>query len=238
MTDEQGDPRTSAEDEERVRRALAAAAGPETVPDAVAARLDDVLAGLVADRGDLSSQAPPPATTPPERRRRWPNVLVAAAVVSLLALGVGTLVRGATTGQMSQAGAGGQAASAPRDTTTTRLPQGSEASKSLAGLTAEPPRLRSATLARDVRRVAASLGVHADVAGPLERRASPEKAAPARPACSLPARPRGSRVIRVTLDGSPATLLLGPPRSGVREASVYSCGNGTVPLADLRVPVR
>lgn len=82
MTDEELTP----EQDDGVRRLLADARHDEPMPHDVAARLDDVLAGLVADRaGD--EDAPEPSHVVPLRRRRWPKVLVAAASVCAIGLG-------------------------------------------------------------------------------------------------------------------------------------------------------
>lgn len=72
--------------EEAVRRLLASEATPEPLPPEVGARLDDVLAGLVAERSH-------PVVTP-LRRRRWPQVLVAAAGITLFGYVGATLVQG------------------------------------------------------------------------------------------------------------------------------------------------
>jgi hypothetical protein len=64
------------DEEAEISRLLADAASPEPMPAEVSARLDDVLAGLVADR-----EAAAPVV--PLKPRRWPQVLVAAAAVSL-----------------------------------------------------------------------------------------------------------------------------------------------------------
>ncbi|MDO7868203.1 hypothetical protein [Nocardioides jiangxiensis] len=68
-----------------VRRSLRAARHEEPLPDDVAARLDERLAGLVAER---SAGAPADvAPVVPLRRRRWPAVLAAAAALTAIGLG-------------------------------------------------------------------------------------------------------------------------------------------------------
>lgn len=64
------------DEEAEISRLLADAASPEPMPAEVSARLDEVLAGLVTDR-----EAAAPVV--PLKSRRWPQVLVAAAAVSL-----------------------------------------------------------------------------------------------------------------------------------------------------------
>ncbi|MDT0202429.1 hypothetical protein [Nocardioides sp. AE5] len=86
----------------QVRRLLAQARHDEPMPPEVAARMDEVLAGLVAERAGASPTAPSGAPVPdstgpgaalpddvvPLHRRRWPRYLLAAAAVA--AIGFGT----------------------------------------------------------------------------------------------------------------------------------------------------
>lgn len=81
----------SPDETEAVRRLLAEARHDEPMPADLAARLEDVLAGLVAEREE--AEEPAPATVVPlRRRRRWPQVLVAAAAVSVLGYATTTAV--------------------------------------------------------------------------------------------------------------------------------------------------
>ena len=92
------------EQEEQVRRALAAAARaedaetPATMPPAVAARLDGVLAELVQSRSTTQAASPAPGRGPDElaahRARRRLNVLVAAAALAVIAAAGGAVVTG------------------------------------------------------------------------------------------------------------------------------------------------
>jgi hypothetical protein len=87
------------EEDREVSRLLADAATPTALPPDVAARLDDQLAGLVAERvRDRQPRADLPgpgdvATLPgpAQRRRRWPRVLVAAAAVAVVGYAGSTL---------------------------------------------------------------------------------------------------------------------------------------------------
>lgn len=84
---------------EAVRRALRAARHDAPVPDEVAARLDDRLAALGAERASAAERSsvvePSPVVEPVEatvvalHRRRWPALLAAAAAVTAIGL-VGT----------------------------------------------------------------------------------------------------------------------------------------------------
>jgi hypothetical protein len=231
------------EQEEQVRRALQAAAHgdePATIPPEVAARLDDVLAELTAPRGgelpvtddDLARR----------RQRRWPNVLVAAAAVVVIALaggavathGFGTLgsdgdstsAENAASSQDSAAKNGGNAKDsgvAPSATAPAAKPSGRRqalAGKGAAGL----PRLRTPTLAGDVRRVLRQQPALGAPAGPL--------------GCARPATGRGDTLLAVRLDGRRATLLATPLRGGRQGARVYSCDDGGTPVASVSVTAR
>ncbi len=88
------------EDEAEVARLLAESGGPLPTPTEVVARLDDVLAGLVAERAagnvtvesaDVTGTVLPLST---ERRRRWPRALLAAAAVVAGGYGVGVALTG------------------------------------------------------------------------------------------------------------------------------------------------
>ncbi len=100
MTDKELTP----EQDEAVRRLLGEARHDEPMPDSVANRLDDVLAGLVAERAEPPADAKPRAVVVPIRQRRWPKVLVAAAAVSAFGLGISQLDLGTTAGDDSDAG--------------------------------------------------------------------------------------------------------------------------------------
>lgn len=85
--------------EAAVRRTLAAAGGPEPMPDAVAARLEGVLDGLVAERAATASVSHPenpgivvPLDAAARRRRVRVRVLLgAAAAVVAVAVGAGVV---------------------------------------------------------------------------------------------------------------------------------------------------
>lgn len=228
MTDDHEDPRLDPDDEELVRRALASAPDPGPVPDDVAARLDRTLADLARQR----------SATP--RRRRWPAVLAAALVASLVAFGVGTLVRAGTgAGSGAQSTSSG-AASAPYAGARTSQPEGGAARGPAAAPVA---RLHSASFGRDVGRMLAVLDTTrlGHTSGHLDTR-TPRGTTPhptTRPsACLLPRSPAGSQVLRVLLDGRPATLVLGPSRHGIRTAWAYSCDDVSSPVARARVRSR
>jgi hypothetical protein len=226
------------EEEQRVRRLLAASASePTPLPDDVAARLDTVLADLSVERAaegvTILAHDPihDPRHDPRQVRRRWPSVLVAAAAVAVVALGVGTIVR-STGGQGadSQASGSGPAAAkaiAPDAGASPQTPSRS------AGSSGAVPRLHTRSLREDVRRLAEqSTGVAGDLAGPASR---PQQRTP--PSCAIPPATQGERVFGVRLDGKPATLVLHPAVRGARSADVYPCADASVPVATTRFRV-
>jgi hypothetical protein len=109
MTDERD---LTPEEEAELSGLLAELGGPVTTPPEVVARLDDVLAGLVADRagaaattaadtgsdiGSVSGPVSGPVSLDAERRRRrWPTALLAAAAVVAGGYGVGAALTGTT----------------------------------------------------------------------------------------------------------------------------------------------
>lgn len=244
------------EQEEQVRRALAAAAAhrdePGSMPPEVVARLDDVLADLTAPRTaaarDEADAAHPHRGTRADggisdlggrRRRRWPNRLAAAAAVAVIALAGFTvatrgLLQGTGVAESSSAGSGAQdsgAQKAPSEGSTgSRAGSGTGGPSAAAG--ALPvPRLSSATLRRDVRRVAAAPVGARELSGQ-----APDGATSSGPACRRPATRRGDELVAVLLDGRPATLVLRATRAGSREAQLYSCDTTGQPLRSTTVP--
>jgi hypothetical protein len=233
VTAEERDPR-----EDDVRRLLAAASQPTPpVPDDVAARLDARLAELTADRtSDLTGE---PVGVPgagrsaaATRRRRWPQLLVAAAAVSVLGLGLGDLLAGSQVSEdASQAGATAEheRPEAAADRADDSPPVAGTFREDSAGSSAGMPhaRLRTATLAADVQRVE-----DFDLAIP----ARPD--ARDRDVCVPPPTIRGTAWLPVRLDGKPALLVLGVPDDGRRLAEVFTCDNDETPAAATTVRVR
>lgn len=224
--------------EQAVSDLLAGARAERSVPADVSARLDDVLAGLVADRAgvDLAGR----------RRRRWPGLLVAAAAVTVVGLGLGNVLETGLGGAADQSGGAGVAsdesqveagpeADAPagaRAETDDGAAAGPKVSPDspLAGST-DPVRrlmrLRSDSLALDVQRLA-EFALVTD-----QGRSAPQALA----ACARPEAARNAEVLAVRFDGAPATLVLRAPQDGVRRADVYACDDATAPLATTSVTV-
>jgi hypothetical protein len=249
-------------DDEEVRRLLAAlssSADPTPLPDRVAAHLDDVLAGLVAERS-----APPETAardlpsvvdlTERRRRRRLPAVLVAAASVAVVALGItNVLSNGSGAGNDSSASSN-SASSARKDgpaagdtlvAPDTSVPTPSPGARMQAGKKKNPlgagsgaasgtqktlPRLHRASLDADVRRIAGS------AAASTPKNASPQLSDRSR--CELPPAARRDQVVAVRLDGRHATLVLRAAKGGTREAEVYACHDVATPVARTSTGVR
>ncbi|HSJ20937.1 MAG TPA: hypothetical protein VK964_10215 [Nocardioidaceae bacterium] len=259
--------------QEQVRRLLAAAgSSPPDTPEDVATRLDDVLAGLVAERTassgpaaatdpgttDLAGHAAvdeePGAVIPLEtRRRRWPQLLVAAAAASVVALGVGNLAfdGGQDADQAVTAEAGsaqdgsgspllsepGEDNAADRDEApgTTARDSGEQAPEALsrrsdeldaASLPARPVRLRTDSLPRDVQLVE-DLSIAAPVSeGGWES------------ACVRPSAGASDEWVAVRLDGERAVLVLRASTGGRRTADVFSCDDAGTPVASVTVRAR
>jgi hypothetical protein len=247
------------ESEDQVSRLLAAAAGPpaETqVPEDVAHRLDDVLAGLVSERiPSATGPVPPDEVTgvtqldPHRRRKRWPQLLVAAAAVSVIGIGVGNLLgdaqpeasSGASSadavhgGELERGGIaeGGDTAEdgsraeadkpADSDSANGQVAPEVQRDNDPTALSERPlpPRLRTSSLTVDLQRIEAfSLAVPvSDTPGRWSR------------ACVQPRTGRGDEWLPVRLDGERAVLVLRPPADGRRTADVFTCDDATDPAA-------
>jgi hypothetical protein len=228
-----------------VRRLLAAAARPAPpIPEDVAARLDARLAALTGPRATDQSPAaatdeteePGAAHTARPARRRWPQLLVAAAAVSVLGLGLGNLLGGSMSEESSQPTAGSAAEDRgdPEANTEGRgadsqAPGASTLREDSSGPAGNRPvRLRTRSLAADVQLVEDfELAIPA---GPDAR---------SEDACVPPPTTPGTAWLPVLLDGEPALLVLGVPRDdGRRLAEVYPCDDPGSPAATTTVLVR
>jgi hypothetical protein len=256
-----------AQQHEHVAQVLAAAAAAPVIPDRVAARLDAVLAQLVSDpsadpsAGDSARSAVGPAkgTEPPgtvtpldsRRRRRWPQLLVAAAAVSVLGLGAGNLLGDLSGGQAEQAlsadeaggGAereGGPAATAP-DNALVEEDGGPSRPQDLRGATApgQPrsggsatdtsgPKVRSGSLTLDLQRIEDFA-----LAYPVDTRSRAWSRA-----CVHPRTGPRDQWLPIRLDGTPAVLVLRAPEGGRRTGEVFTCGDPDTPAVSTTVDAR
>jgi hypothetical protein len=249
------------EQEEQVRRALAATPPEAPMPPEVAARLDATLAELVAHRPAASQGPESPAPGEVDeleqrRRRRWPKVLVAAASVSVLAYGVGTVFNdmSGAEGEATSADsgstfseAGGQSedrAAGPDAPEAEPLPAEEAPGELTSGLrdeayrllAEEPVRLRTETLRRDVARLVGPAPATDDARKARALRDTAAAQALAR--CAAPALGKGDDLAAVRLDGTRASLVVRAPSGGTRVAEVYSCDDAGRLLAVTEVPTR
>lgn len=232
------------EEEASVSRMLADAAGPVPMPAEVAARLDEVLAGLEGDRATTQPQVLPLAA-----RRRWPRVLLAAAAVVVGGYTVGSVatqgtLSGSESSSAGDAAVAGAAEKAPtdsllvdedgaasqstedtpasgserRDARSTKNPSESLSAQGYADRRL-PVRLRSDRLDAGVRRALRVL--EAGAGTELTSQAADRT-------CPGPELSERERSLPVRYDGDAAVLVAGPELSGTVEVTVYSCDGDEV----------
>ena len=249
---------TPEEQQEAVRRALAATPPEGPMPPEVVARLEAAIADLAAVRLAEPDAAPAPepgARTEPgtgtvvtdleaRRRRRWPRVLVAAASVAVLAYGVGAVLPDlGLEAETASDSAGGQAAedsepeSAVDGSTDGEAEPDPQTAPELSG-DGRVVALREATLRRDVVRHLSVEPTAALADGSADRDAAAERYTRRDGTCAVPEAGRGSELYAARLDGRRATLVVGPAADGSRVAQVYWCGDGRTLLAETEVPAR
>lgn len=237
MTPEDLDPNPSQEEltpaeEQAVRRLLAgAAADPPTLPADVAGRLDEVLAGLQGER-----DRPPvtPVTDLSERRaRRWPTVLVAAAAVAVVGVGLGNVLQN-TSGGSDNAASSADAPAAEAGGAQDSIPQPRNGAVLGELSTSALPRVRNGSLAVDAQRIYdQSLRYKAVRGTKPEAAAGPDADA----ACDEPVVGRGERLVAVRLGGERASILFRAPQDGRRRAEVYPCDGSGSPVLVTTVDV-
>lgn len=216
-------------------------------PADVTARLDDVLAGLVAERaGDTEDAGRDEGAVDDlsqRRKPRWPAVLVAAAAVTVVGLGLGNVLEsgvggagdesnaGVTSDEAAVDAGGGEAATGPQEADRRAAADAKASPGSPLAGSADPARrlqrLRSDSLALDVQRLA-EFALVSD-------RGRPAPQVLAR--CAMPVAAANDEVLAVRFDGAPATLVIQAAKDGVRRADVYACDEGTDPLATTFVSI-
>jgi hypothetical protein len=201
--------------------------GADPLPADVAARLEETLGELVAQRETAQVTDP---------RRRWrPRLVAAAAAVTVLGLGGLTAADlshsdHSSSSTATSSGSSGGAESQPLS--------GSATTKAAPGL----PQLRVAGFARDVRSLlgrSPSLRARARVYGEKDDSAgtpAPANAsgAAAGAACAGPPLTDGATSTPVSLDSKPAALVVHPTTGGKRLVEAWSC-DGTHRLASTTV---
>lgn len=241
------------EEEEQVRRTLASLPSPGAMPPEVAARLEAEVADLVAERDSAPRDSDRLSETAASRwRRRWPAALVAAALVAVVGVGLGTLLDDITGGGMdAQEAESGTVANRELSEGGDAAPEaGPEAGGDGAEapnrqlLTAKRIRVSSETLRQDVSEIVdlhipRAAAVEDPAAAPESDRATEEyRRNELFSPCDPPASGSGDRLVAVRLDGRPATLVLRKPADGMRVAEIYSCDNPDALLARTEVSAR
>lgn len=215
-------------EEQQVRRLLADARHDEPLPDDVAARLDGVLADLVAEP---RSTAPVVDLAARRRRHVLRNVLVAAAAVVVVGVGIGRVDLGAT----GEDDSGSSAESSALDDGGGSAPSGAAPEAVAPGRVL---RLTSEDFDERLARADAAGGLDALAArtqDELDQGTYDYSSLDAPPGwCNDAAWGRGLR-IAVRYDGEPGVLVLRRPSGGTREADLYLCGE-TTPTRSTTVP--
>ncbi|KQY57421.1 MULTISPECIES: hypothetical protein [unclassified Nocardioides] len=234
------DPELTPAQNEAVRRLLADARHDEPMPAEVAARLDDVLADLSGERAtspeatspeaassDVTSDADGAVVVPlAERRerkaRRWPAVLLSAAAVAAIGLGVTQMLDSSPDGDNGSAESRSADDGAAKDSL-----QGEDAPSSSDSATEEPP--TTARLPQNLDDLESELtselgpvtfrdgqAYKADVTpretATLTRRCGPDKAVP------------GAWLQPATYRGRDALVIFHPPSPTGRRVDLYVCG--------------
>jgi hypothetical protein len=223
--------------EEEVRRLLAEARHTGSTPPDVVARLDRVLDDLAQEPDHTA-----PVVDLARRRRRVAGLLVAAAAVAVIGVGVGQVVdsqEGADT-----TAARGAAESADERTTSSVQPKSGPGDGEHAGESAPASQdaqgksvlveLRRNYLAEDLTKLRRLSAVDAQ---PLNgtyqaRRRSADRAAGA--ACGVDSWGRG-RFVPVSYGGTPAVLVLRRPVGDTQVADLFLCGSDA-PIRSVTLP--
>ena len=243
MTDQHDDHETEPElresqlppaDDERIRRLLAEARHTEPMPEAVATRLDGVLASLSADRAqrreDLAHEdhrAPVVDLAARRRRRTAANLLVAAAAVLVVGFGITQVLPDGMSGSdgdpaatsAEDNAAGGSADSADSGDVNSRIDEpeaGPEAPSEYDGAAGKTFQIRSERFGTDVRQARQQLL--------LDRKAALVEY-PA-PDC-LTTDVGAGDVVAATYDGAPAAIVLRTPSGDVQVVDLFLCGDST-----------
>lgn len=235
--------------EEAVRRALAEAGGPEPLPPSVASRLEDTLAGLVAERAALSHPEDPGVVVPLDaaarrRRLRVRVLLGAAAAVVAVALGAGylsddrggDLAADSTSDEAPARSEDAAAGSAQESESLSALSE--DAAPEQAGPT-DTRRVQTDEPLRDVRPDHLREDLVALQQATLPHPAAADYAsatltAPADFLCP-PADYGTGYLVAVTYAGQPAVVAFREPAGASQAAEVLTCGTGDV-LHSLTLP--
>lgn len=236
-------------EQDAVRRLLADARHRGATPPEVVTRLDEVLAGLVADRtpGTPASPEDTTAPTPPvapvvdlgARRRRLAGVgLLAAAAVVVAGVAIGQVLPPTGGSDDSAASDAGGSAESFQD----QQDQGGAGADAQGGSSSQvAPQLKSGTAAPQP----APPSLSADDAGLADallalrstatsRRAADPGTYDASGACTIPTPGPGRRLV-VEVDGEPGLVVYRRPAAGDQTVALYVCGLAD-PVRSLTLP--
>lgn len=237
------------EQEQEVAALLASVAGPVSAPPDVVSRLDDVLAGLVAER--TADAEPGPSSVVPLRRRRWPGALLAAAAlvvggfavgnVADLTLGGGGDDSGADTASLDTGDAEGSSDGGPG---APEMDSGGALTRSRGDEAAAAAFVPRPDVRLDPARLDADLTALLGAPAPTALGADPEgtdesdRIQELAQECEVPPLREGDSWSLVTYGAEAssqrATVTLSAPAAGMITATVRSCASGEV-LAQTRV---
>jgi hypothetical protein len=224
-------------DDERIRRLLAEARHTEPMPEAVATRLDGVLANLSADRAQRRDdpahegrahedhRAPVVDLAARRRRRTAANLLVAAAAVLVVGFGISQVLphgMGGSDGEPAATSAEDNAAGGSADsgdsTARNPVPEAGPVAPSEydGGAAGKAFQIRSESFGSDVRQARRQLLLD-DKAALLEYPA---------PTC-LTTDVGAGDVVAATYDGAAAAIVLRAPSGDVQVVDLYLCGDST-----------
>jgi hypothetical protein len=232
VTDSPGSPEAAEPPEiEEVRRLLAEARHTEPMPDEVAGRMDDVLAGLTATTRPAASTSPVGApghasalehddrvvSLASHRRRRVAGMLVAAAAIVVGGVAVAQNLPSTSSSSADTAGSvGSDSAKQPRV-------RQSATPENLSGADA---RLETSPVLRNGRLVVHQRHFAADAltGRRLLQRKGADSVPPSPVACPSVPTDQGE-VLRARYQQAPAALVYGPVTGGSQVVDLYVCGS-------------
>jgi hypothetical protein len=224
--------------DEEIRRLLREARHDGPVPPEVVARLDDTLAGLVAERAEVAPMhpeaAPASVTSLDEsrRRRRRASLVLAAAAVVVAGVGIGQVVR-----------SGDEPHTTSLDATV------ADSGDRVTPDAAAPPVPANGAERDDLRHYAADAapepGLAALASATLEDDLLALRARPHESSPQLLREGRGcdidrtgpGRWVPVTLDGRAGEAVFRPQAAGQQVVEVHLCGSDTA-IRTVRLPAR
>jgi hypothetical protein len=234
-------------DEAGVRRLLAEARHDEPMPPAVAARLEDVLAGL-RDGATEPAEAADPAPSADvadlgARRRRATRLLLAAAAAVVVGVGVGVvhdhgIGLGPSGGSAGSASSDGSTASGDRAGA-----EGGGTSAYLSPALGRPVPLTPSRFAQQVRRLQGEGRIGALTGRPAGGPSGPAPTdgagpRPARDGSScVPGGVRGAALLPVRYGADPGLLAFRPPAGDTQVVELYLCGQAH-PVRSATLPAR